>query len=178
MQSHAIRSFSHQTDESNRLRLAYRHNLGATEEVFIALEPPHLVPMLEVSPVAIAEAILAKILNASPQGLAAGLGGWTYEHIKATTSSSITTSKDARAAVLRLTQTAWSKVTFPISPASWTPTSSPLSQHPTQEQHAGSGRVALPSPAAHSGTDIWMINSVNCNLQPYSGQPRSSCHCS
>jgi hypothetical protein len=85
--------------------------------VFIVLEPLHLVPMLEVSPVAIAEAILAKILNASPKGLAAGLGGWTYEHIKATTSSSITTSKDARAAVLRLTQTAWSKVTFPISPA-------------------------------------------------------------
>jgi hypothetical protein len=59
-----------------------------------------LVPTSEVPPAAVTEQILAKVLKSLPHGSAAGPSGWTYEHIKAATS----TSEDARAAVLHLMQ--------------------------------------------------------------------------
>jgi hypothetical protein len=58
------------------------------------------VPTSEVPPAAVTEQILAKVLKSLPHGSAAGPSGWTYEHIKAATS----TREDAWAAVLRLLQ--------------------------------------------------------------------------
>jgi hypothetical protein len=53
-----------------------------------------------VPPAAVTAQILAKVLKSVPQGSAGGPSGWTYEHIKAATSS----SSNARAAVLRFMQ--------------------------------------------------------------------------
>jgi hypothetical protein len=64
-------------------------------------EPPPPVPTSDELPAAITQEILADVLKAMPQGSAAGPSGWTYEHIKAATTSS---SEDAREVVLRFVQ--------------------------------------------------------------------------
>jgi hypothetical protein len=45
------------------------------------------VPTSEEAPAIVTEEILAKVLKGLPQGSAAGLSGWTYEHSKAATTS-------------------------------------------------------------------------------------------
>jgi hypothetical protein len=75
------------------------------EEVCVLLnlhpqEQPPPVPTSDELPAAITQEILANVLKALPQWFAAGPSGWTYEHIKAATSS----SEDARAVVLRFMQ--------------------------------------------------------------------------
>jgi hypothetical protein len=51
-------------------------------------EPPPPVPTSNELPAAITQEILTNVLRALPQGSAAGPSGWTYEHIKAATTSS------------------------------------------------------------------------------------------
>jgi hypothetical protein len=63
-------------------------------------EPHPPVPISEVPPAAVTEHNLAKVLKSLPHGSTAGPSGWTYEYVKAATS----TSDDTRAAVLRLMQ--------------------------------------------------------------------------
>jgi hypothetical protein len=58
------------------------------------------VPTSDELPAAITQEILADVLQALPQGSAAGSSGWTYEHIKAAT----TCSEGARAVVLHFVQ--------------------------------------------------------------------------
>jgi hypothetical protein len=61
-------------------------------------EPLSSVPTSEMPPAAVTEQILAKVLKSLPHGSAVEPSGWTYEHIKAATS----TSEGACVAVLRL----------------------------------------------------------------------------
>jgi hypothetical protein len=80
--------------------------LAPTEEVCAALralhpqEQPPPVPTSGELPAAITQEILTDVLKALPQGSAAGPSGWTYEQIKAATTS----SEEARAVVLRFVQ--------------------------------------------------------------------------
>jgi hypothetical protein len=73
------------------------------------------VPTSNELPVPITQEILTNVLRALPQGSAAGPSGWTYDHIKAATTS----SEEARAVVLRFAQ-AVVRGDIPIYPASWT----------------------------------------------------------
>jgi Reverse transcriptase (RNA-dependent DNA polymerase) len=63
---------------------------AATVAALRALHPDEPAPALRAPPVApavVTAAILKQVLMAIPRGSAAGLSGWTYEHVRAATSS-------------------------------------------------------------------------------------------
>jgi hypothetical protein len=84
-------------------------------------EVPPTFPPPNTPPAVITEEILGKVMKALPHGSAAGLSEWTYEHIKAATTS----SEDAKAAVLCVIQ-AVGRGDLPHLPRLWTLASSLL----------------------------------------------------